>query len=156
MRNIPWLAIVDPLWKFEGWPPARTECIGAARGVCETMTVSPAIAAFAAAGNDIDALEKAIEEASYLDASPGEDRQKLRGEPTPFCQLVLSGEVHASGRAWEHLNTQSTLSAATRTRVKKLKKEAIAKAEAAAKDAATKGPKERSPFIKEVHERPSR
>ncbi len=39
--------------------------------------------------------------------------------------------------------------------MKKLKKEAIAKAEAAAKDAATKGPKERSPFIKEVQMKPS-
>ena len=37
-----------------------------------------------------------------------------------------------------------------RTKVKKLKKEAIAKAEAAAKDAATKGPKERSPHTKEA------
>ena len=54
--------------------------------------MSPAIAAFAAAGNDIDALEKAIEEAAYLDATPGEDRQKLRGNAarvSPRLSLAL-------------------------------------------------------------------
>ena len=57
------------------------------------MTVAPALAAFAAAfaaaGNDIDALEKAIEEAAYLDATPGEDRQKLRGAPAPPARTTM-------------------------------------------------------------------
>ena len=51
--------------------------------------VSPAVAAFAAAGNDIDALREAIDAAKYLDDKPGEDRQKLRGERLPFCQLIV-------------------------------------------------------------------
>ena len=115
------------------------------------MTVSPAIAAFAAAGNDIDALEKAIEEASYLDATPGEDRQKLRGAAPRLSVRLSLRSAHLPGRHAAHITDHSgSRCAATRTRVKKLKKEAIAKAEAAAKDAATKGPKEQSPFIKEV------
>ncbi len=43
------------------------------------MAVGEAVAGLAAAGNDTDALQKAIEEASYLEATPGDDRQKLRG-----------------------------------------------------------------------------
>ena len=118
------------------------------------MTVSPAIAAFAAAGNDIDALEKAIEEASYLDATPGEERQKLRGMTHSSPAAGTEEEVPSFCRAYERRNRWWPFDAATRTRVKRLKKEAIAKAEAAAKDAATKGPKERSPHIKEVQARP--
>ena len=64
-------------WNAEGHQQAYTTITLLQRR--RVMTVSPAIAAFAAAGNDIDALEKAIEEASFLDATPGEDRQKLRG-----------------------------------------------------------------------------
>ena len=54
------------------------------------MTVPPAspeaqeaVAGFAAAGNDLDALSAAIEKASFLDSIPGEERQKLRGERCP-------------------------------------------------------------------------
>ncbi len=38
------------------------------------------MAALAAAGNDIEALEQAIKAASHLDEKPGDDRQKLRGK----------------------------------------------------------------------------
>ena len=55
--------------------------------------------------------------------------------------------------SWPSQQVQGVASAATRMKVKKLKKEAIAKAEAAAKDAATKGPKERSPHMKEARYR---
>ena len=43
-----------------------------------------ALANLAAAGNDTEALAEAIEQASFLDAKPGEDRQKFRGRQTPF------------------------------------------------------------------------
>ncbi len=39
-----------------------------------------AVSALHAAGDDIEALVEAIEQASFLDDIPGEDRQKLRGE----------------------------------------------------------------------------
>lgn len=38
-----------------------------------------AVAALAAAGNDTEALAQAIEKAAFLEETPGEDRQKLRG-----------------------------------------------------------------------------
>ena len=48
-----------------------------------TVQASPeaqqAVAAFAAAGNDPDALSAAIDQAKFLDNVPGEERQKLRG-----------------------------------------------------------------------------
>ena len=40
------------------------------------------LAALAGAGNDLDALAAAIRGASFLDTTPGEDRQKLRGAQT--------------------------------------------------------------------------
>jgi hypothetical protein len=40
---------------------------------------SAALAALHAAGDDLEALAEAIERASFLDATPGDDRQKLRG-----------------------------------------------------------------------------
>lgn len=43
-----------------------------------------ALAGIAAAGNDPEALAEAIEQASFLDATPGEDRQKLRGKRCKF------------------------------------------------------------------------
>lgn len=58
--------------------------------------VSPAVAAFAAAGSDIDALTSAIGEASYLDTQPGEDRQKLRGVPA-FAPLNCAEYISAAG-----------------------------------------------------------
>lgn len=39
-----------------------------------------AVEALVAAGNNVEALISAIEQASFLDAIPGEDRQKLRGK----------------------------------------------------------------------------
>ena len=43
-----------------------------------TVDASTAVAALVAA-KDIEALEAAIEQSSFLDNTPGEDRQKLRG-----------------------------------------------------------------------------
>lgn len=43
-----------------------------------------ALANLVAAGNDTEALAEAIKEASFLDSTPGEDRQKLRGRQRPF------------------------------------------------------------------------
>lgn len=43
------------------------------------MAVDDSVAALAQAGNDTDALTKAIASCSHLDSSPGDDRQKLRG-----------------------------------------------------------------------------
>lgn len=40
-----------------------------------------AIADLISAGNDLDALAEAIQNAGFLDEIPGEDRQKLRGKP---------------------------------------------------------------------------
>ena len=93
-------AIVDPCWKSYGQHQASS-----LNSRCIVMTVAQAIEAFAAAGNDIDALEKAIGEASYLDASPGEDRQKLRGWlspqlPPPQCSGTQRG-CSRSGRDWQ-------------------------------------------------------
>ncbi len=39
-----------------------------------------AVAALHAAGDDVEALTEAITAAGWLDAHPGDDRQKLRGE----------------------------------------------------------------------------
>lgn len=41
--------------------------------------VAAAVAALHAAGNDMEALTEAIEQAAFLGDIPGEDRQKLRG-----------------------------------------------------------------------------
>lgn len=43
-----------------------------------TKSAEEAVAAIAAA-KDMPSLEAAIAEASFLDSTPGEDRQKLRG-----------------------------------------------------------------------------
>lgn len=44
-----------------------------------TVDAKTAVAGLAAA-KDIDSLTKAIATASFLDETPGDDRQKLRGE----------------------------------------------------------------------------
>jgi hypothetical protein len=44
-----------------------------------TVDAKSAVAGLAAA-KDIDSLGKAIAAASFLDETPGDDRQKLRGE----------------------------------------------------------------------------
>ena len=41
--------------------------------------VQAALSGIAAAGNDTEALAEAIEKAAFLEETPGEDRQKLRG-----------------------------------------------------------------------------
>ena len=48
------------------------------------VTAKEAVAGLAAAANNIEGLTLAIEKASFLDATPGDDRQKLRGT-TPHC-----------------------------------------------------------------------
>lgn len=65
------------------------------------MTVDPssAVAALLAA-KDIEALEAAIGSASFLDNTPGDDRQKLRGECGHSCPagaLVGASSVATSG-----------------------------------------------------------
>ena len=42
--------------------------------------VDNAVARIAAAADSVDALSMAIEQAAFLDAHPGEGRQKLRGK----------------------------------------------------------------------------
>ena len=50
----------------------------------EMPDAGSAVYALTAAGNDTEALAEAIEAASFLDETPGEDRQKLREvEPHP-------------------------------------------------------------------------
>lgn len=44
-----------------------------------TIDVATALAAIAAA-NDVDTLDKALQDASFIDNTPGDDRQKYRGE----------------------------------------------------------------------------
>ncbi|KAK9863274.1 hypothetical protein WJX84_001796 [Apatococcus fuscideae] len=61
-----------------------------------TVQASPeaqqAVAAFAAAGNDPDALSAAIDQAKFLDNVPGEERQKLRAARTKLKKLRLDDE----------------------------------------------------------------
>lgn len=111
-----------------------------------TLDAASAVAALVAA-KEIEALEDAIAKASFLDNTPGEDRQKLRGEaregPTGRfslgCRRGLGARDHT-------LPAGSVRPAAARTRLKKMKAEAAAKAGTA--DAKT--PVERSPHAKEV------
>ena len=75
--------------------PVRIELLDATAHKTLKMTVpapvNPAIAAINAAGNDIDSLTLAIEQAEHLESQPGDDRQKLRGAtstrvpPRPGC-----------------------------------------------------------------------
>lgn len=46
-----------------------------------TMDANSAVALLKAAGDEINALSEAIINSSFLDNTPGEDRQKLRGAP---------------------------------------------------------------------------
>lgn len=48
------------------------------------MAISDEVAALAQAGNDTDVLAKAIKNCSHLDATPGDDRQKLRGDSREY------------------------------------------------------------------------
>lgn len=66
-----------------------------------------AVAALAAAGDQAESLKAAILAASFLDEVPGEDRQKLRGEPATAaccttcacidCRMFAVVEHHAHG-----------------------------------------------------------
>ncbi|KAK9903386.1 hypothetical protein WJX75_004576 [Coccomyxa subellipsoidea] len=52
-----------------------------------------ALANIVAAGNDPEALAEAIEQASFLDATPGDDRQKLRAARTRLKKMLKDEEV---------------------------------------------------------------
>lgn len=52
------------------------------------LDAASALAALASAGNDLQALAEAIAEASFLDATPGNDRQKLRGARAAVLSLA--------------------------------------------------------------------
>ncbi|KAL6784140.1 hypothetical protein ACKKBG_A04950 [Auxenochlorella protothecoides x Auxenochlorella symbiontica] len=51
-----------------------------------TIDVGTALAAIAAA-NDVDTLEKALQDASFIDATPGDDRQKYRAGKAKLRKL---------------------------------------------------------------------
>lgn len=57
------------------------------------MTVDAKTAVAGLAAKDIEALGKAIAAASFLDETPGDDRQKLRGE-------ILMRNWGPHGRGW--------------------------------------------------------
>ena len=98
-----------------------------------------ALAALAAAGTDREALISAIKAATFLDETPGEDRQKLRG--TQGVQVVSVPWLAARAT-----NSLRLCLAAARTKLKNLTRdEAAKKAAAAAKSAA-----DRSPHTKEA------
>ena len=59
--------------------------------------VAAAVAALQAAGKDVNKLMKAIESASFLDETPGEDRQKLRGMPVDRSTLYLQNAFSGNG-----------------------------------------------------------
>jgi hypothetical protein len=87
------------------------------------VAASPAaaLAALHAAGDDLEALTEAVEGATFLDALPGEDRQKLRGEWQPRRPLLRPPPSRS--RAPTHA---PRLPAAARTRLRRLAKEAAA------------------------------
>ena len=72
---------------------------------------STALAGLHAAGDDIEALSEAIEKAGFLDAVPGDDRQKLRGgselqgwvpSSLLLCLLLLEWRRNAMQNALLH------------------------------------------------------
>lgn len=112
-----------------------------------TVDTATAVAALVAA-KDVEALEAAISQASFLDSIPGDDRQKLRGG-IELAGAVAIPEVSRPRAACCTLSfREKKSSAAARTRLKKLKAEEAAKSAAAADDAGK--PVERSPHAKEV------
>ena len=109
--------------------------------------VQAAVAAIAAAGNDTEALAEAIEKAAFLDDTPGEDRQTLRGEASLHSVNRLTLEPSMPFPCTKLKCYQ--LGAAARTKLKKIfsdekKKQAAAEADAIAN---------RSPHKKEVYDR---
>jgi hypothetical protein len=55
-----------------------------------------AVAALHAAGDDLEALREAIAAAAFLDATPGDARQKLRGAGGN----KLGSHAHSGGGRW--------------------------------------------------------
>lgn len=106
-----------------------------------TVDAATAVAALAAA-KDVEALTEAIAGASFLDGTPGDDRQKLRGARAKGEE---GSESHVNGARSSRLPAFPP-STAARTRLKKMKAEESAKEAAAA----AAGPSERSPHAKEV------
>ncbi len=107
-----------------------------------------AVAAFSAAGNDLDALAAAIDKASFLDGTPGEERQKLRGETVDAETYSREcAKVQHEQRQGQRLMPSSVTWKLARTKLKKLRIDDEKKtAAASAKSAA-----DRSPHTKEVH-----
>lgn len=63
------------------------------------MTVDTAtVVAALQAAKDVPGLEKAITDASFLDAIPGEDRQKLRGPAWGIIDPLNARSVDGGGR----------------------------------------------------------
>lgn len=127
-----------------------------------TIDVGTALAAIAAA-NDVDTLEKALQDASFIDATPGDDRQKYRGAlgvPARIVRALAGLHRPRTGHVVDpHLlhtcirpgsrTLQSSLLAAGKAKLRKLKTEQAAKGGAAS---ATSKPAEKSPHAKEVRE----
>lgn len=68
-----------------------------------TVDAKSAVAALLSA-KDIEALTAAVEAASFLDATPGEDRQKLRGAlNTLGPQLPAIGGRSAASGGWSYV-----------------------------------------------------
>ena len=86
--------------------------------------VSPAVVAFAAAGNDVDALSSAINEASYLDTQPGDDRQKLRGTNTfarfPMLSVYYCLEIASINQICRIHDNANNMRASNRVRITNL------------------------------------
>jgi hypothetical protein len=110
-----------------------------------TVDEERAVAALASA-KEVDILEAAIADASFLDSTPGENRQKLRGasrgretaglNPTSGCSIARVGITFNACVVVDL--------AAARTRLKKMKADEEAKLQAAIAN------KDVSPWRKEV------
>lgn len=120
------------------------------------MTIDPAAAVAAiAAANDVESLEKAIEAASFLDATPGDDRQKLRGEmrdewPGHCVSGRSCSDATTPARWCANLCQILSRCAAGRSRLRRMKAELASKGGAAS---ATARPVVKSPHAKEVRGR---
>ena len=63
----------------------------------EAVDTKLALSRLTAAADNVDELAWAIEEASFLDSQPGDNRQKLRGQPT-FMSETKQRIVAASAK----------------------------------------------------------
>ena len=107
-----------------------------------------AVAAIAAAGNDTEALAEAIEKAAFLDETPGENRQTLRGRLSSYehnQKLQLRTFMPCTARGSGAISPN----AAARTKLKKIFTDERKKKEMAEADAIAN----RSPHKKEVCDR---